>query len=133
MIRMLAASLAVAFVFAGTTRAGAQTVATPESAAAFLADWTLQVEGANGPATFALSVKADGTKVVGQISSETQPQQAITDITTSGNSLLLRYMFDYQGTPVAVLVTLKPDGDKMGAQLDFAEGAYVMSGTATKK
>ncbi len=107
--------------------------ATPEAAAAFLGDWTITAEGANGPATFALSVKVDNGKVGAEISSDMQPLQAITDITTSGTSLVLKYMFDYQGTPVPVVVTLKPADDKVGAQLDFADGAYQMTGTATKK
>jgi hypothetical protein len=108
-------------------------VATPESAAAFVGDWTLALEGPNGPGTFTLTVKVTEGKVTGEISSETQARQAITDITKSDTSLLLRYSFDYQGTPVAALVTLKPEGDKIGASIDFADGAYVMTGTATKK
>jgi hypothetical protein len=107
--------------------------ATPESAGAFLGDWTLNEQGPNGPATFALSVKQDAGKVVAEISSEQQPRQSVTDISTSGKTLVLKYVFDYQGNPVNVVVTLTPDNDKVGAQLDFADGAYVMTGTATKK
>jgi glucose/arabinose dehydrogenase len=112
------------------TAAGA---ATPESVADFLGDWTLNAEGPNGPATFALAVKADEGKVTADISSEMQPHQAITDVSKGGASLILKYMFDYQGTPVPVVVTLKPADDKVGVQLDFADGAYLMTGTATKK
>jgi hypothetical protein len=107
--------------------------ATAESAAAFLGDWTLAAEGPNGPATFALLVKVEEGKVAAEISSDMQPRQAITDVTTSGADLILKYLFDYQGTPVPVVVTLKPAADKVGAQLDFADGAYQMTGTATKK
>jgi hypothetical protein len=107
--------------------------ATPESAATFLGDWTLTAEGPNGPGTFALSVKTDAGKVMAEISSEVQSRQPITDLSTSGASLVLRYSFDYQGNPVSVVVTLTPDKDKVGAQLDFADGAYIMTGSATKK
>jgi hypothetical protein len=106
--------------------------ATPESAAAFLGDWTLTTQGPNGPGTFAVSVKVDAGKVVGEISSDAQPRQSITDISTSGPGLVLRYVFDYQGMPVPVVVTLTPAKEKVDAQLDFADGAYVMAGTATK-
>jgi hypothetical protein len=106
--------------------------ATPDSAAAFLGDWTLTTQGPNGPGTFAVSVKVDAGKVVGEISSEVQPRQPITDISTSGPGLVLKYVFDYQGTAVPVVVTLTPAKEKVDAQLDFADGAYVMTGTATK-
>jgi hypothetical protein len=118
---------------AAPVASGAPAAATPESAAAFLGDWTLAAEGPNGPATFALAVKAKDGTVGAEISSEMQPLQQITDVTMSGASLVLKYLFDYQGTPVPVVVTLKPADDKVGAQLDFADGAYQMSGTATKK
>jgi hypothetical protein len=107
--------------------------ATAESAAAFMGDWTITAEGANGPATFALAVKNTDGKVGAEISSEMQPLQAITDVTMSGTNLVLKYLFDYQGTPVPVVVTLKPADDKVAADLDFADGAYQMAGTATKK
>ncbi|MEN3338381.1 MAG: hypothetical protein V7647_2057 [Acidobacteriota bacterium] len=118
---------------AAPAASGAPAAATPESAAAFLGDWTLSAEGANGPATFALAIKAKDGTVGAEISSEMQPLQQITDVTMSGTSLVLKYMFDYQGTPVPVVITLKPADDKVGAQLDFADGAYQMTGTATKK
>jgi hypothetical protein len=116
-----------------TDKSPAVAAATPESAAAFLGDWTLATQGPNGPGTFALSVKADAGKVTAEISSEVQSRQQVTDISTSGTSLVLKYVFDYQGNPVPVVVTLTPDKDKVGAQLDFADGAYVMTGSATKK
>jgi len=137
--------LTISFLFAAavvslqTARPAAQAAAatpapaTPESAAAFMGDWTITAEGANGPATFALAVKNTDGKVGAEISSEMQPLQAITDVTMSGTNLVLKYLFDYQGTPVPVVVTLKPADDKVAADLDFADGAYQMAGTATKK
>jgi len=106
-------------------------VATPESAAPFMGDWTLALQGPNGPTTFALTVKAAEGKVTGEISSDQQPKQTITDISKSGTTLVLRYTFDYQGNGVSTVVTLKPDGDKTGATIDFADGAYVLEGTSS--
>jgi len=126
-------SLPIARPAAQAPAAAAPAAATPESAAAFIGDWTITAEGANGPATFALSVKNTDGKVGAEISSEMQPLQAITDVTMSGTNLVLKYLFDYQGTPVPVVVTLKPADDKVAADLDFADGAYQMAGTATKK
>ena len=60
--------------------------------------------------------------------------QAITDIGAADKNLILRYSFDYQGNAVAAVVTLTPAADgKTSAQIDFAGGAYLMTGTAAKK
>jgi hypothetical protein len=129
--------LALALSSTGVARISAQTpapaAATPESAAAFLGDWTLTANGDNGPATFALAVKTEAGKVVAEISSEIQPLTKVTDVTMSGSSLLLRYGFDYQGMAVPVALTLKADGEATAAIIDFADGAYRMTGTAVKK
>ena len=103
-------------------------------AAPFVGNWTLTLEGPNGPATFDLSIKVEQDKVVGEIKSAELPAQPITDITKADKSLLLRYSFDYQGNQVPTVVSLMPAEDaKTKAQIDFAGGAYVMSGTAAKK
>lgn len=113
--------------------AAAPTAATPENVASFLGDWTLSAEGPNGPGVFALSVKTDAGKVTAEISSEVQGKQPVTELLKKGTSLILKYGFDYQGNPVSVVVTLTPSADKVLVDFDFADGAYVMSGTATKK
>ena len=80
-------------------------------AAPFVGDWTLTLEGPNGPATFDLSIKVEQDKVVGEIKSAELPAQPITDITKADKSLLLRYSFDYQGNQVPTVVSLMP-GDR---------------------
>ena len=103
-------------------------------AAPFVGTWTLTLEGPNGPATFDLSIKIEQDKVVGEIKSAELPAQPITDISKADKSLLLRYSFDYQGNQVPAVVSLMPaEEGKTKAQIDFAGGAYVMSGTAAKK
>jgi hypothetical protein len=103
----------------------------PADAAAFLGDWTLTMESPMGPAAIALSIKAESEKVVGEISSDMMPKTAITAIEKSGANLVLKYDFSYEGNAVPVVVTLTP-GDKIGASMDFAGGAFQMNGTATK-
>lgn len=107
---------------------------TAADAAPFLGEWTLDLQGPNGPGVFTLIVKAEEEKVVGEISGAASEPQAITDITRSGESLVLRYTFNYEGSAVDAAVQLTPAPDrKTTAQIDFAGGAYVMTGTATKK
>jgi hypothetical protein len=106
----------------------------PADAAPFIGEWTLQLEGPNGPATFALNVKVEKDRVVGEIAAPGSDPNPITDVTRSDKSLLLSYTFDYQGNDVFTVVSLTPGPeDKTSAQIDFANGAYVMTGMATKK
>ena len=107
---------------------------TAADAAPFVGNWTLTLDGPNGPASFELSVKVEQDKVAGEIKSAELPAQPITDITKADKSLILRYSFDYQGNQVPTVVSLVPaEEGKTKAQIDFAGGAYVMSGTAAKK
>ena len=81
-----------------------------------------------------LTVKAEQNAVVGELAVETMPTQAITDVSMDGKSLALAYTFQYEGNPVDAVVWLTPGADgTMAAEIDFAGGAYVMSGTASKK
>jgi len=49
--------------------------------------------------------------------------------------LALSYSFTWEGNPVDAVIKLTPAADdgKTSAQIDFAGGAYVMTGSATKK
>jgi len=108
--------------------------ATAADAAPFVGDWTLTLQGPDRAATFDLSVKVEGEKVLGEISSETLPKQPIADITIADKSLVLGYSFQWEGNPVGAVVSLTPAAEgKTTAQIDFAGGAYVMTGTAAKK
>jgi hypothetical protein len=116
------------------TAAQAGTQVGPADAAPFLGDWTLNLQGPNGPGVFDLTVKVDKEKVVGEISNVQMPAQAITDISKVDKSLMLSYSFTWEGNPVGAVVSLIPAAEgKINAQIDFAGGAYVMSGTADKK
>ena len=76
----------------------------------------------------------DKEKVVAEITASGQPTNPIADVTKADKGLVLRYSFDYQGNAIDAVVHLTPGADgKMTAQIDFAGGAYTMSGTATKK
>lgn len=142
MIRSLAArtvlvgALLTGSVAAGPALAAGQAGAalTPAAAAPFVGDWTLNLEGPNGPGTFELSVKVENEKVTAQISGGTGTNQPIPDISKSGESLVLSYSFNYEGNAVDATVRLTPAPEaKTNAEISFAGGAYVMNGTATKK
>jgi hypothetical protein len=108
--------------------------ATPADVATFVGDWTLALQGPNGPGTFALTVKVENGKVLGEIGSDQLPKQPITDVSIDQGRLVLAYTFTWEGNPVDAVVSLAPQkDDKIDARIDFAGGAYVMTGPATKK
>jgi hypothetical protein len=115
----------------------AQQTSSPVSAigaAPFIGDWTLALEGPNGPATMGLAVKAEQEKVSAELSSDVMGAQAITNIAKADKVLVLSYSFTYDGNNVDAVIRLTPAADgKTAAQIDFAGGAYIMTGTATKK
>ena len=57
----------------------------------------------------------------------------ISDISKAGESLVLKYAIDFQGTPVPIKITLTPAGEKMSFFFDAADGQFVLEGAATKK
>lgn len=128
----LGMSLAIVPSRVDAGQAGTQVSAA--DAAPFLGDWTLTLQGPNGPGNFDLTVKVDKEKVVGEISNPQMPAQPITDISKVDKSLMLSYSFTWEGNPVGAVVSLIPAAEgKVNAQIDFAGGAYVMSGSAVKK
>lgn len=137
----LFAALAISLLCVGFGAAAAQappasapTAATPDNAAAFIGNWSLSADSGNGPLAFDLTIKVDSGKVVADLTSQMQPDgQHITEVLMNGAALELHYNFDYQGSPVPVVLTLTPHGDNVDVNLDFASGAYDMSGTGTKK
>ena len=132
MIRTALASTALAATLLAPATARAQ--ATAADAAPFLGDWTLALQGPNGPASFNLSVKVEDDKVVGEIGSDALPVQKITSISKTDKSLVLNYSFPWEGNAIDAVVSLVPGTDgKTAAQIDFAGGAYTMTGTATRK
>ena len=134
----IAAVLSMAHTAAATPAAsvGVQTAAqvTPADAAPFIGDWTLALQGPDRAGAFDLSIKVEKEKVVAEITAETMPKQAIPRISMDQKRLVLGYSFTYDGNPVDAVVSMTPGEDgKMAAQIDFAGGAYIMSGMAAKK
>jgi hypothetical protein len=133
MTRAFLSSLLVAGL--ATAHMGAQQAPiSTADATPFLGEWTLALQGPNGPGTFTLMLKVENEKVLGEIANEMVPAQAITNVSMANKSLRLTYTFPWEGNPIDAVVTLTPAEDgKTSAQIDFAGGAYTMSGTATKK
>ena len=135
MIRFAAAC--ALFLAAFAAPASAQSTPAPVTvaeAAPFIGDWVMEMQGPNGPGTFNVSIKVENDKVVADIGSDTLATQKVSSISKSGKGLHLSYSFPYEGNNVDAIASLIPgDEGKTAASMDFAGGAYVMTGTATKK
>src|SRR5262245_59311963 len=110
-----ASLLALTILTTGVAVAAAQTPppevpATPANVATFLGAWTVSATGSYGPTTMDVTLKNTDGKVTGQVTSQ-QGTQAISAISKSGASLVLRYAFDYNGMAINAIITLTP-GEK---------------------
>ncbi|HKT79569.1 MAG TPA: hypothetical protein VJP86_05080 [Vicinamibacterales bacterium] len=130
--RTLILSLAAVALFALPRPAAAQL--KPEDAAKFIGGWALGLDTPQGAMTMTLTVKNDDGKVVGSIVSDLAPEpQTITDITKDGESLVLKYMLDFQGQGIPAKIVMTPAGDAMGANFDFADGQFVLPASSVTK
>jgi hypothetical protein len=143
MRRFLSLSLSLSLAMATAVGSAALHAQAPASAATaatvsasdakpFLGDWNVVGESPMGPFTTAVSVKVEAAKVVASVSSDIQPLTPISEISKSGESLILAYSFTYEGNAIPALLTLTPKADKLDASFDFAAGAFVMTGVGTK-
>jgi hypothetical protein len=129
--RLVLALAAVAMTMMLPGAAAAQV--KPEDAAKFMGGWALGMDTPQGAMTLNLTVKDVAGKVAGSITSDMMPEAAISDVAKVGETLVLKYSLDMQGQAIPAKITLTPDGDKMKVDFDFADGQFVMPGTATKK
>ena len=124
----------VALAIALSTGLGAAQLA-PADAAAFMGSWTLMLDSPQGAFEQTVVVKDEGGKVIAEISSQIQPDtQKVTDVTKSGEDLVLKFAGNFQGNPYDAMITMTPDGsDKAKVTFDVNGGQFTMSGTGTKK
>jgi hypothetical protein len=113
--------------------ASAQSSLDTAEAQAFLGDWSLNMDSPQGAFVMSLMITDSSGKVAASVGAdELGGMQPVTNITRSGENLVLRYEINVQGQSAPVALTLMPDGAALNADMDFADGMFVMSGRATK-
>ena len=127
--------LAALVLISSSVISAAQAALTATDAAPFLGTWALGLETPQGPMTMNLILKDEEGKVTGSISADLLPDpQKITTISKDGTKLVLKYTLDAQGQLIPAQITLIPDGEnKWKASFDFADGQFVVDGSAAKK
>jgi hypothetical protein len=105
--------------------------------AQFAGNWTVALESPQGAMTLDLTMKDDNGKLTGSVHSDSVPEpQAISDISRSGDGVVLRYTRELQGQAIPVKITITPPADKAAdkARVEFElAGQIVLQGTATRK
>ena len=94
--------------------------------------WAITADGPMGPLNMALTVAEAAGKVEAEVGGDPLPMTKVTDITKSGNDLVLKYTLDVQGMSIPAKLTLTVDGAGLKVNLDFADGAFSAPGTAKK-
>ena len=126
--RMLPAVFALALIV--PTAAAAQSSLDTSAAGDFMGSWELEFESPQGAFVMDLALTDSGGKVAANISNEMMGGQEVTDVSISNGNLVLRYEIDAQGQVAPVALTVTPTGT---ASMDFADGMFVMDGTAAKQ
>ena len=105
----------------------AQSELDTSEAEAFLGTWSVSMDTDFGAFDIDLKIEDQGGKVAVTVGAAEQGMTDVTDITRSGEGLVLSYEVDAQGQliPVSVTLTLGPDGDALTAAFDF--GARALS------
>ena len=128
----LLATGAVSLALLAPFAVSAQSQLDVSDAEDFIGNWDLALQTEMGPFALDLDIEDQGGKVGASIGSvDLGGSQEITDITRSGDDLLLRYEMDAQGQVVRVSATLTREGEQLNVALDFADGMFMANGVAT--
>jgi len=133
-VRRLAVAAALLGVVFSPRAVSAQSQLDTSEAAAFLGSWNISIVSDFGALEFPLELEDQGGKVAANVGSfdPSGGMTAVTDVTRSGEGLVLRYEFDAQGQTVPASLTITPDGEAFAAVFEIADGQFVVSGAATR-
>jgi hypothetical protein len=111
----------------------AQTPLATADAGKFMGVWLLTLDSPQGPFAMTMTLSDAEGKVACELASDVFPTQKVTDISKSGEDLVLKYQGDFQGQAFAAKITLTPVEDKLGINFDVMDGQFMMTGVGVKK
>ena len=114
-------------------RAQAPAAVPTAAAAKFMGTWLLTLDSPQGPFALTMAVTDSDGKVACELTSDMMPAQKVTDVSKSGEDLVLKYQGDFQGQAFAAKITLTPIDDKLAVNFDIMDGQFMMTGVGTKK
>ena len=137
-VRRLAVAVALLVAVVAPQAASAQSELDASEASAFMGEWNISFQSDFGPIEFPLELTDQGGKVAAKVGlpdfdgSGPGAPVDVTDLSRSGEGLVLNYEFDAQGQLVPVSLTLTPSGDDLTAVFEIGGGAFSAGGTAKR-
>ena len=126
------AALTCALPTPATAQGKASTLDTAK-AKAFVGEWILTIEGRRGPQERPLSITDVGGKVAAELGGGRGGPITITDISTTGSDLVLKWNQTTQQGEIPVVMTLTLKDGALVVKQDMAGGQFSSSGTGKKK
>ena len=131
------ARLAVAhvslLVASAPLHAVAQSGLASSEAEAFMGDWTGTLQTEFGAVGLDLRIADQDGRVSVVVGAPSMGiTERVTNVTRSGDRLVLTYEADTQGQVMSVEVTLERDGEDLAFDITAAGGQFTMSGTAVR-
>jgi len=133
MRRSIHAAVVVAVCLLSGAALRAQAPLATADAEKFMGVWLLTLDSPQGPFAMTMTLTDVEGKVACELTSDIMPAQKVTDISKSGNDLVLKYQGDFQGQAFSAKITLTPVEDKLGINFDVMDGQFMMSGVGTRK
>ena len=130
-VRHLAMAAALLGVLVSSQAVSAQSELDASEAEAFFGEWIVSLSTDFFDAEMDLKIEDQGGKVAASIAFPEQPASDVTDITRSGEALVLSYEIDSPQGLFPVSVTLTPNGEGLTAAFDFG-GQFQAEGSAER-
>ena len=101
-------------------------------ARAFLGEWSVILEGPEGPVELRFDLADDRGQLLGIVQGWDGSTILAEEITMSGSDLLLSYRMDYRGEGFRVALSLSPDTLGLAVTLAGGGGAFTLTGTGVR-
>jgi len=114
------------------TGVSAQQAPLPAAQAAdFMGRWNVAIESDFGPFEVVLHIQDSQGRTVASVGTP-QGDATVTEISRSGEQLVLRYAFDGPDGALPIVVNLRRDGENLRTTMDVGGGLFTASGTGRR-
>lgn len=119
----------LAFLAVGSSPLLAQDGVSTAQAQPFLGEWSVSIDGGQGPIEIQFNIMDADGMVHAQVSN---PDGSMTDAepSMSGSDLVLNYSVDFGGQGFPVTLTLTPNGDGLDCTMSAGDGQFTANGMA---
>ena len=136
-VRHLAVAAALLGAVVAPRAASAQSELDTSEATVFMGEWSVSMQSDFGPIDFPLKLEDQGGKVAAMVglldpTGAGGEMIAVTNVTKSGEDLVLSYDFDAEGQILAVALILTPADDGLNALFEIVDVGFSAGGKATR-